>query len=304
MPPVAVLVPSYQCAPFVADALNSLQAQEGLEAVREVILADGCSTDGTVEIARNTWNSSVPLRVVQPQRNQGEHADVNAAVASMGDVSWFLMMHADNMLRPGWLRALLDGIDEARPDTATISTSWVTLRPDGTLLEGDNDGGISFIEGTTAAVRDTLIGGCWWHNGSSANRVEAFRRTGMYPLEYRMKGDWDLLIRFLAGGWSVGYIPRSLMVYRDNPAGASGVTMKRHRDVAETLAIVRRYSWALSTRDLAAIHARQLGYLARRAAKSAMTRDPERLARTLPAAGLALRSLAVSLASRDTARPA
>ena len=54
------------------------------------------------------------------------------------------------------------------------------------------------------------------------------------------------MLRLLAAGWSIEYIPRALMLYRENPSGSSSLTFRLHKDVKETLQVVRWHQTALS----------------------------------------------------------
>jgi rSAM/selenodomain-associated transferase 2 len=69
----------------------------GLESDLQVIVADGGSSDGTVEIA------AALVRVISAPRGRGAQMNAGAREAS-GDVLWFL--HADTRPHPGSLQAM------------------------------------------------------------------------------------------------------------------------------------------------------------------------------------------------------
>lgn len=265
---VVIIVPAYQCEAYVAETLESLMAQgDALKEVDRVILADDASTDRTIEVARTVWRGPVPIEIRPSARNQGEYLNMNDCIASLeDDVEWYLVMHADNLAKAGWLRTLLDRLRVAGASVGSISTSWDDFDESGVRRTGENEPSATprLIAGGRESVAGTLKQGCWWHISSCATRVRTYREVGGLPQGFRLKGDWDFLLRVLGAGWDVEYIPKSLMLYRMNPAGSSSVTFRRHRDVVETLDVFRMHRGALSPREVLAYHIRQLGVLGRR----------------------------------------
>src|SRR5262249_37522033 len=150
-------------------------------------------------------------------------------------------MHADNVAKDGWLETLLNQVEKASARVATIGSSWDYWRCDGTIFRGeDNPTRTSEeIRGTPDAVCGTLKKGCWWHISSCAIRVAAYKQVGGLPKGLRLKGDWDFMLRLLSAGWSIEYIPRTLMLYRESPGGSSSLTFRLHKDIKETLQVIR-----------------------------------------------------------------
>jgi glycosyltransferase involved in cell wall biosynthesis len=282
---IVILIPAYNCADYVEATLESLATQdEALERVDRIVLADDTSKDRTVEIARTSWSNRIPLEVFESSSNRGEYKNVNEAVDRLPErIEWMLVMHADNLAKPGWLRTLLDRIAAAGPKIGSICTSWDDLSPDGSVKLGEyrQPPTPEIIAGNAEAVRGTLLRGCWWHISSCAIRLQAFREVGGLPLGLRLKGDWDFLLRLLGAGWDVEYVPTALMLYRANPAGSSSVSFRHHRDVVETLAVIRRHDDALTNFDTAQLHFSYLRYLVRRFGGSLVVRHWERAARAV-----------------------
>jgi rSAM/selenodomain-associated transferase 2 len=88
---VSVVIPTWNAAGSLPAALAILQAAR---IVREVIVADGGSSDETAAHAR-----AAGARVVVAPRGRGSQLAAGAAAAA-GD--WLLFLHADCRLEPGW----------------------------------------------------------------------------------------------------------------------------------------------------------------------------------------------------------
>src|SRR5439155_4241151 len=96
----------------------------------------------------------------------------------------------------------------------------------------------------------TLMRGCWWHVSGCAIRIEAFENIGGFDANMPQLGDWEWLLRCLAAGWSVEYVPTTLIRYRQTPASVSSVSFRVDRDIRESLSIISRYSHLLTAPEL------------------------------------------------------
>ncbi len=115
--PVSVVIPTLDAAERIGPCLVALAeaAADGL--IREVIFADGGSSDAIAEIA-----DAVGARLLPCPRGRGPQLAAGAA-AARGD--WLLFLHADTVLSPGWAAAARRHMDR-RPDAA----GWFALRFD------------------------------------------------------------------------------------------------------------------------------------------------------------------------------
>lgn len=97
-PKISIVIPSYNQASFLAKALDSLACQD--YANLEVIVVDGASTDGTVELLQA--RSDVVTRwISEPDRGQTHALNKGFALASGEIFGW---LNCDERYRPGTLK--------------------------------------------------------------------------------------------------------------------------------------------------------------------------------------------------------
>src|SRR5690606_22498361 len=98
----------------------------------------------------------------------------------------------------------------------SICSSWDMLQLNGSVTPGEENlyTPVQVIAGNVQTVRGTLLRGCWWHVSGCAIRIRAFTDVGGFNSMLQYTSDWDWLLRCLQGGWSVEYIPRTLILYR------------------------------------------------------------------------------------------
>ncbi|MBV9546239.1 MAG: glycosyltransferase, partial [Chloroflexi bacterium] len=277
---IVVLIPAYNSAETISATLDSLATQREIQRLSRVYVADDASSDGTVQLCRACWKGPVPLHLWRAELNLGQQSNVNRALTALqSDADWVLMLHADDMVKQGWLASLLHEIDHADQRVASICTSWDNLFADGSVEPGENDfqGPTRVIHGTRQSVRNTLLSGCWWHISGCAIRTTAFADVGPFDESMPYMADWDWLLRCLEHGWSISYVPRSFVLYRLHERSVAAVSLLADLDISESLRIAGRYAGLLSVRDVAQFHGRRASFALRRMLRALQRRQPSRL---------------------------
>jgi rSAM/selenodomain-associated transferase 2 len=111
---ISVVIPTLNAEPHLAATLTALvpAAMDGL--IREVVIADGGSTDATCRIA-----DEAGARIVRAEPGRGQQL---AAGAREAKGRWLLFLHADTALAPGWEEEAfhhIQGIERTdKPDRA------------------------------------------------------------------------------------------------------------------------------------------------------------------------------------------
>src|SRR5262245_20143326 len=110
-PFISVVVPVYNAARDLAGCLDSIRTALGelKPAVRariEVIVCENWSTDGSFEIAER---AALPCdyRVMRPLQHEPNRTRNWRAGLAEARAGWMMMLHADDVMAPGGLAALL-----------------------------------------------------------------------------------------------------------------------------------------------------------------------------------------------------
>ena len=102
--PISAIIPTLNAASSLPATLDALRGQ-----VAEIIVADGGSSDGTVEIAEATG-----AEVISAPRGRGPQLRAAAEAATQ---PWLLALHADTRPGPGWQEAASGFIAEGANTT-------------------------------------------------------------------------------------------------------------------------------------------------------------------------------------------
>ncbi len=92
---ISVVIPTLNAAPGLPATLGALQSGRESGLIDEIIISDGGSTDGTMEIA-----AQAGAQIIQGLPGRGGQLQ-RGAVAASGE--WLLFLHGDTVLAPEWL---------------------------------------------------------------------------------------------------------------------------------------------------------------------------------------------------------
>ena len=153
-PDVSVVIVNWNGRRFLDACLEAVRAQEGV--AFETILVDNASADGSAEFVeeRFPW-----VRVIRLAENRGFAGGNNAGVREARG-RYVAFLNNDTAADPGWLRALLAGVDEA--SGFALASSRVVYMHDPNIVDSAGDGmlrwGGAFKHhhgGPAAEVRDS-----------------------------------------------------------------------------------------------------------------------------------------------------
>jgi glycosyltransferase involved in cell wall biosynthesis len=120
-PLVSIIIPVYNSAAYVADALRSALAQDYEN--KEVIVVDDGSTDSTAEILKSFQDQIVVLG----QKNAGPGAARNRGIRHAKGV-YIAFLDADDYWAPGKLRLQVEYLEQ-HPDIGAVYSRWARWYP-------------------------------------------------------------------------------------------------------------------------------------------------------------------------------
>src|SRR6476659_8655894 len=95
---ISVIIPCYNNAPFVAEALDSVLHQTDAKAIKEIIVVDDGSTDGSASVIKEKA-ALYPLIKYIYQKNGGLSAARNTAI-KQAQGSYIAFLDADDVWPP------------------------------------------------------------------------------------------------------------------------------------------------------------------------------------------------------------
>lgn len=197
MTKVSVIVPSFNCAPYLADALNSVLVQTMQDF--EVIVVDDGSTDQTPEVV-NRYSGDHRIHYLY-QNNRGLPGARNAG-ARRANAAYLAFLDADDALAPDALEKLATALDHS--DAAWCVVDLLKIR-----------GAAREIQRSQVPEKDhfyEILADDFIRRGMFFRR-DAFIDVGMYDEEMKNREDWDINIRMLERGKRFVYVPEPLYIY-------------------------------------------------------------------------------------------
>lgn len=199
---VTAVIPSYNYARFIGEAIDSVLAQTYPDI--ETIVVDDGSTDDTLAVLKRYGEH---IKVIS-QANQGvAAARNNGAAAGTGELIAFL--DADDVWLPGKI-ALQAAMFESEPTLGLVHTAAEEIDDQGKMIGAADEGMSGDVAGELLLLRRPVILG-----GGSGLMVsrKAFIAVGGFDVRLSTSADWDLNYR-IANRYKVGFVPERLLKYR------------------------------------------------------------------------------------------
>jgi GT2 family glycosyltransferase len=215
MPKVSVVMPSYNHAPFIAEAVQSVLAQSVSDL--ELIVVDDGSTDESLQILDGFTDPR--LRVIA-QANRGAHAAFNRGLAETTG-TYIALLNSDDAYHPQRLEKMLSVL-ETNPEVGLASSyievvdaqgkplgvkhgyydlePWLLEFPERSFRAGADLRGALLTENYLATTSNYVFARRWYE------QIGGFR-----PLRYTH--DWDFALRMVRVARLV-IVPEPLLRYR------------------------------------------------------------------------------------------
>jgi glycosyltransferase involved in cell wall biosynthesis len=220
MPKVSIIIPCYNQAKYLPEALHSIldQTHQNWECI---IVNDG-SPDETEEVAKK-WCEQDSRFVYLYKENGGLSSARNYGIkAAIG--KYILTLDADDKYVLTFIEKALDILIKNKE--IGVVSSWVVRFKD--LKE------ICLIKPNGKILQDFLFQNA--ANGTSLFKKECWEQVGGYDEKMKMGyEDWEFYIRVCQLGWQMHIIPEPLFLYRQHAVSMRTDALNNHD------AVIKKY---------------------------------------------------------------
>jgi glycosyltransferase involved in cell wall biosynthesis len=215
-PRVSVIIPVYNGAEFLADAIESAATQTYRNL--EIIVVDDGSKDSSLQIAQSLAAKDDRIRVIA-QANGGVAKARNAAVAAArGD--FIAPLDADDLWLPTKIERQMACMLADGDNCGFVYSWWATVDPDGKVVDrspswtvaGDRFDTLLLINFTGNASAPLFRKHCLVEAGGYNPKLAAAKSGGCE--------DFEVVLR-IAARYRIGVAPEILMGYRRSPGSMS-----------------------------------------------------------------------------------
>ena len=220
---VSIVVPAYNHARYLVEAIESIRAQDYPHI--ELIVIDDGSTDDTVSVLEKYGQT---IRWVT-QKNAGQSATLTRGWA-MSSGSILAYLSADDALLPG---AVSRSVEELRrhPEAALTYCDYELISPDSVPIRRVRAPETSWPDMVARVV-------CAPGPGAFFRR-SAYEKAGPWDAAIRKVADYDFFLRLRREG-EFHHIPEVLAQFRVHP-GSQSYAVTDEKGAEELLAIVENY---------------------------------------------------------------
>lgn len=208
------IIPCYNCAPWIEQAVESIYQQKNLKCPFEIVCTDDGSTDATYSVLVNLCQRHPEMRIFQHEKNRGGSFARNTCVRnSLGDIIFNL--DADNVLFPDSVQSLIDQMDRTGDDVVAF-------------------GGIQYFVGnfhrSGSVVYNTFEHKYFlkdivqdantppW-SGNYLYTKESWQRCGGYPEQYSTIDTYAFGFKQIISGCKLSYVPGTTYWHRTEVNG-------------------------------------------------------------------------------------
>jgi glycosyltransferase involved in cell wall biosynthesis len=211
VPLVSVLIKSFNHAPYIRQAIDSILDQSLQDF--EIVVTDDGSTDGTTEILRGFTDQRIRLQMLT--RNLGISGAMNATVARARG-RYCAILNSDDQALPGRLQRQVDFL-EANPAVSLVFGLPVPVGEDGSPADAYSDFSQplrlpDFSRRTW--LRQFFFNGNCLCAPTAMIRREAYQAAGAYDRRLTNLQDLDMWVRMLIAGHAIHVLPEPLTAFR------------------------------------------------------------------------------------------
>ncbi|MDG9756908.1 glycosyltransferase family 2 protein [Pseudomonas sediminis] len=234
-PLVSVIVPCYNYASYVGDALRSILEQD-YQSIELIVIDDGSTDDSArcIEDALRDWRSYPGVRRVEfiRQSNQGVSAALNKGL-ELAQGEFVATFDADDVMVPGRI-ALQAHYLMDHPEVGCLGGRAQRIDQHGAILPKKNKAReVRSYDFSQALAQALVVGG-----NLVMYRRDAMLAAGMYDPSLRVQ-DFQMTLKIAHAGYRIDVIPDTVTLYRKHEGGLSRNYLAEYRYGMQLLDLFR-----------------------------------------------------------------
>ena len=124
---LAVIIAAHNAARWIGEQLDALKAESWDGGEWEVVVVDNRSSDDTAALVKARAEEWDALRIMSAHARGNKHYAINSVIHEL-DANRFAIVDADDIIAPGWVAAMGDGLAEAEIVTGPLELDRLNLR--------------------------------------------------------------------------------------------------------------------------------------------------------------------------------
>lgn len=239
-PQWSVMIPAYNCLPYLRDTIESVLAQDPGPAHMQIVVVDDCSTDGDVRGLVQTVGKNRVEYLLQPA-NVGSLRNFETCL-NHATGHLVHLLHGDDQAAPGFY-AEIASLLQQYPEAGAAFTNTTELLTHATGIKVKTRAPLVPEAGLLPGFLLQLAEGQKLETPSIVVRRSVYEQLGgFFAVHYGE--DWEMWTR-IAAHFPIAYSPKDLARYRYlNTTGISHRFIKNGqnlRDITKVVAIINQY---------------------------------------------------------------
>lgn len=234
---ISAVIPAYNSAKFIEDAVRSVQAQT--VPVDEIIIIDDGSTDNTAEIV-----AGLPGNIIfHKQTNQGPSAARNKGI-ELASGDWIALIDADDQWTPNKTSSQLRALKE-NPSLHFIFGDESEVDPDGNVLTQSSLGKHNLLDSLKNIsghpipnALAALVNKNFVPTSSAFFRRDTAMKAGLFNTEIRFGEDLELWAKF-AANYPIACVTDALILRRKHSESATTATERMLSELPKVMKSIR-----------------------------------------------------------------
>ncbi len=205
-PRVSVVIPTYNRAPLLRQAIESVLAQS--YRTFEIVISDNCSSDGTASVVHGFQD--LRIRYFRNDRNIGMVPNWNAGIRR-ARAEYVALLEDDNWWHPRYLERVVQTLD-AHPQVAFVHTATCLTDQQGQSVRIHKRWDADRRCDGLAELRDLMRGNQIFLSTVTFRR-ESIQSAGLFDETIPYAADWEMWLRLYIR-YSGAYLAEPLAFYR------------------------------------------------------------------------------------------